>query len=85
MVDLAYCAIEMMSFGTPRFGAARSGIEVFHASPRQADLIIISGWVSHKVVPMVCDIYDKTTDPKWVASMGVCASFGDMFNNYVIV
>ncbi|OAP85651.1 NADH dehydrogenase [Peptidiphaga gingivicola] len=84
-MGLACCAIEMMSFGTPRFDAARFGMEVFRASPRQADLMIVSGRVSHKMAPVVRDIYDKMTDPKWVVSMGVCASSGGMFNNYAIV
>lgn len=84
-MGLACCAIEMMSFGTPRFDAARFGMEVFRASPRQADVMIVSGRVSHKMAPVVRDIYDKMTDPKWVVSMGVCASSGGMFNNYAIV
>ena len=84
-MGLACCAIEMMSFGTPRFDAARFGMEVFRASPRQADLMIVSGRVSHKMAPVVRDIYDKMTDSKWVVSMGVCASSGGMFNNYAIV
>ena len=84
-MGLACCAIEMMSFGTPHFDAARFGMKVFRASPRQADLMIVSGRVSHKMAPVVRDIYDKMTDPKWVVSMGVCASSGGMFNNYAIV
>ena len=84
-MGLACCAIEMMSFGTPRFDAARFGMEVFRASPRQADLMLVSGRLSHKMAPVVRDIYDKMADPKWVISMGVCASSGGMFNNYAIV
>ena len=84
-MGLACCAIEMMSFGTPRFDAARFGMEVFRASPRQADLMIVSGRLSHKMAPVVRDVYDKMADPKWVISMGVCASSGGMFNNYAIV
>ena len=84
-MGLACCAIEMMSFGTPRFDAARFGMEGFRASPRQADLMIVSGRLSHKMAPVVRDVYDKMADPKWVISMGVCASSGGMFNNYAIV
>ncbi|MCI1675057.1 MAG: NADH-quinone oxidoreductase subunit B [Ancrocorticia sp.] len=84
-MGLACCAIEMMAFGTPRFDASRFGMEVFRASPRQSDLMIISGRVSQKMAPVVRDIYDQMADPKWVISMGVCASSGGMFNNYAIV
>ena len=84
-MGLACCAIEMMAFGTPRFDSSRFGMEVFRASPRQADLMIISGRVSQKMAPVVRDIYDQMADPKWVISMGVCASSGGMFNNYAIV
>ncbi len=84
-MGLACCAIEMMAFGTPRFDSSRFGMEVFRASPRQADMMIISGRVSQKMAPVVRDIYDQMADPKWVVSMGVCASSGGMFNNYAIV
>lgn len=84
-MGLACCAIEMMAFGTPRFDASRFGMEVFRASPRQSDLMIVSGRLSHKMAPVVRDIYDKMADPKWVISMGVCASSGGMFNNYAVV
>lgn len=84
-MGLACCAIEMMAFGTPRFDASRFGMEVFRASPRQSDLMIVSGRVSHKMAPVVRDIYDKMADPKWVISMGACASSGGMFNNYAVV
>ena len=84
-MGLACCAIEMMAFGTPRFDSSRFGMEVFRASPRQADLMIVSGRVSQKMAPVVLDIYDQMADPKWVISMGVCASSGGMFNNYAIV
>lgn len=66
-MGLACCAIEMMSFGTPRFDAARFGMEVFRASPRQADLMIVSGRLSHKMAPVVRDVYDKMADPKWLS------------------
>src|ERR1700704_3929221 len=82
---LACCAIEMMTFGGPRFDSARFGMEVFRASPRQADLMIVAGRVSQKMAPVLRQIYDQMADPKWVISMGVCASSGGMFNNYAIV
>ena len=82
---LACCAIEMMTYGAPRFDAGRWGQEVFRASPRQADLMIISGRVSQKMAPVLRQIYDQMPNPKWVLSMGVCASSGGMFNNYAIV
>lgn len=84
-MGLACCAIEMMAAGTPRFDMARFGLEVFRASPRHADLMIVSGRLSHKMAPVVRNIYDQMADPKWVISMGVCASTGGMFNNYAIV
>lgn len=82
---LACCAIEMMSYGAPRFDAGRWGQEVFRASPRQADLMIISGRVSQKMAPIMRQVYDQMPNPKWVMAMGVCASSGGMFNNYAIV
>lgn len=84
-MGLACCAIEMMAGGTPRFDMARFGLEVFRASPRHADVMIVSGRVSHRMAPVVRNIYDQMADPKWVISMGVCASTGGMFNNYAIV
>jgi NADH-quinone oxidoreductase subunit B len=82
---LACCAIEMMAAGAPRFDLARFGMEVFRASPRQADLMIVAGRVSQKMAPVLRQIYDQMVEPKWVLSMGVCASSGGMFNNYSIV
>ena len=82
---LACCAIEMMTSGGPRYDLARFGMEVFRASPRQADLMIVAGRVSQKMAPVLRQIYDQMADPKWVISMGVCASSGGMFNNYAIV
>ena len=84
-MGLACCAIEMMSFGTPRFDAARFGMEVFRASPRHADVMIVSGRVSHKMAPIVRNVYDSMPEPKWVISMGACASSGGIFNNYAVV
>src|SRR5690349_12659988 len=82
---LACCAIEMMAAGASRFDLSRFGMEVFRASPRQADLMIVAGRVSQKMAPVVRQVYDQMSEPKWVLSMGVCASSGGMFNNYAIV
>ena len=82
---LACCAIEMMAVGTPHYDLARFGMERFAATPRQADLMIVAGRVSNKMAPGVRQVYDQMANPKWVISMGVCASSGGMFNNYAIV
>ncbi len=82
---LACCAIEMMAVGTPYYDLARFGMERFAATPRQADLMIVAGRVSNKMAPVVRQVYDQMANPKWVISMGVCASSGGMFNNYAIV
>jgi NADH-quinone oxidoreductase subunit B len=82
---LACCAIEMMATGAGRYDLARFGMEAFRASPRQADLMIVAGRVSQKMAPVLRQIYDQMANPKWVLSMGVCASSGGMFNNYAIV
>ncbi|APH00503.1 NADH-quinone oxidoreductase subunit B family protein [Janibacter sp. FSL W8-0316] len=82
---LACCAIEMMAVGTPHYDLARFGMERFAATPRQADLMIVAGRVSNKMAPVVRQVYDQMANPKWVISMGVCASSGGMFNNYAIV
>src|ERR1700755_3596279 len=82
---LACCAIEMMTSGGPKYDLARFGMEVFRASPRQADLMIVAGRVSQKMAPVLRQIYDQMPAPKWVLAMGVCASSGGMFNNYAIV
>ncbi|WP_263120448.1 NADH-quinone oxidoreductase subunit B [Cellulomonas sp. RIT-PI-Y] len=82
---LACCAIEMMATGGSRFDISRFGMEVFRASPRQSDLMIVAGRVSQKMAPVVRQVYDQMAGPKWVLSMGVCASSGGMFNNYAIV
>ncbi len=82
---LACCAIEMMHTGAPRHDMARFGMEVFRASPRQADLMIVAGRVSNKMAPVLRRVYDQMSDPKWVLSMGVCATSGGMFNNYALV
>jgi len=82
---LACCAIELQSVGTAGFDLGRFGMEVFRASPRQADLLIVSGRVSQKMAPVLRNLYDQMMEPKWVISMGVCASSGGMFNNYAVV
>jgi len=82
---LACCAIEMMAVGTAKYDISRFGMEVFRASPRQADLMIVAGRVSQKMAPVLRQVYDQMVEPKWVISMGVCASSGGMFNNYAIV
>jgi NADH-quinone oxidoreductase subunit B len=82
---LACCAIEMMATGAAHYDQSRFGMEVFRASPRQADLMIVAGRVSQKMAPVLRQIYDQMMEPKWVISMGVCASTGGMFNNYALV
>ncbi len=82
---LACCAIEMMGTGAAHNDLARFGMEVFRASPRQADLMIVAGRVSQKMAPVLRQVYDQMVEPKWVLSMGACASTGGMFNNYAIV
>src|SRR5712692_7083628 len=82
---LACCAIEMMTTGAAHYDLSRFGMEIFRASPRQADLMIVAGRVSQKMAPVLRQIYDQMPEPKWVLSMGVCASAGGMFNNYAIV
>src|ERR1043165_2163100 len=82
---LACCAIELFQTGGPKHDLARFGMERASNTPRQADLMIVAGRVSQKMAPVLRQIYDQMSDPKWVISMGVCASSGGMFNNYAIV
>jgi NADH-quinone oxidoreductase subunit B len=82
---LACCAIELMQTGGPRHDLARFGMERASNTPRQADLMVVAGRVSQKMAPVLRQIYDQMSEPKWVISMGVCASSGGMFNNYAIV
>jgi NADH-quinone oxidoreductase subunit B len=82
---LACCALEMMASGAAHYDIGRYGMETFRASPRQADLMIVAGRVSQKMAPILRQVYDQMMEPKWVISMGVCASSGGMFNNYAIV
>jgi NADH-quinone oxidoreductase subunit B len=85
LFGLACCAIEMMAVGNSRYDMSRFGAEVFRASPRQADLMIVAGRVAQKMAPVLRQIYDQMPEPKWVISMGACASCGGIFNNYAIV
>jgi NADH-quinone oxidoreductase subunit B len=82
---LACCAIEMMATVSARHDIARFGAEVFRASPRQADLMIVAGRVSQKMAPVLRQLYDQMSEPKWVLSMGACASCSGIFNNYALV
>jgi NADH-quinone oxidoreductase subunit B len=82
---LACCALEMMAAGGAHYDLARFGMEVFRASPRHADIMIVAGRVSQKMAPVLRQIHDQMMEPKWVISMGVCASSGGMFNNYALV
>jgi len=82
---LACCAIEMMSMGAARFDIARFGAEVFRPSPRQSDLMIVAGRVSQKMAPVLRRLYDQMPEPKWVISMGACATSGGVFNNYALL
>ena len=85
MMGLACCAIEMMATAASRFDLARFGSEVFRPSPRQSDLLIVAGWVSKKMAPVVRRVYDQMAEPKWVIAMGACASCGGMHNVYAVL
>lgn len=82
---LACCAIEMMSTAASRYDIARFGAEVFRASPRQSDVMIVAGRVSQKMAPVLVHIYEQMLEPKWVIAMGDCSSSGGIYNNYAII
>lgn len=85
LFGLACCAIEMMATSSSRFDLSRFGAELFRASPRQSDVMIVAGRVSVKMAPVLRQIYDQMPDPKWVIAMGACASCAGIFNNYAVV
>ncbi len=82
---LACCALEMIVAASARYDMARFGMEVFRASPRQADLMIVAGTVTKKMLPAVIRIYEQMAEPKWVIAMGACASTGGVFDTYATV
>jgi len=82
---LACCALEMMATAAARYDIARFGAEVFRASPRQADLMIVAGTLTRKMAPVARRIYDQMPNPKWVIALGACASSGGIFDSYAVV
>jgi NADH-quinone oxidoreductase subunit B len=84
-LGISCCGIEMMAFAASRFDVARFGSEVFRMTPRQSDILLVAGTVTYKMAHVVRKIYDQMPDPKWVLSMGVCASTGGMFRSYSVV
>src|SRR5919108_2293373 len=85
LFGLACCAIEMMAMSASRFDVSRFGAEVFRTSPRQSDFMIVAGRVSKKMAPVLRQLYDQMPEPKWVLSMGACASCSGVYNNYALV
>jgi NADH-quinone oxidoreductase subunit B len=84
-LGISCCGIEMMGVAAPRFDISRFGSEVFRMTPRQSDFLLVAGTVTYKMAWVVRKIYDQIPDPKWVMSMGVCASTGGMFRSYSVV
>ena len=84
-MGISCCAIEMMATASPRFDISRFGSEVMRFTPRQCDVMIVAGTVTYKMARVVRKIYDQMPDPKWVISMGACASSGGMFRSYAVV
>lgn len=84
-MGLACCAIELMAAGASRFDISRFGMEVMRFSPRQSDVMIVSGTVTYKMASAVRRIYDQMADPKWVVAMGACASSGGMYRSYAVL
>lgn len=84
-MDLACCALEMKASCTPRYDLARFGADLFQASPRQADVMIVAGTVTNKMAPVIRALYDQMAEPKWVIALGVCASSGGMFHSYAVL
>jgi NADH-quinone oxidoreductase subunit B len=82
---LSCCTMEMAAVVSPRYDIARFGMEYFRATPRQADLLIVPGRLSHKMTAPLRQVYDQMLEPKWVIAMGACASSGGMFNNYAVL
>jgi len=82
---LACCALEMMATAAARYDIARFGAEVFRASPRQADLMIVAGTLTRKMAPVARRIYNQMPNPKWVIALGACASSGGVFDSYAVV
>jgi len=85
LMGIACCAIEMMSAQAAHYDMSRFGMELMRASPRQSDLMIVAGRVTNKMAPVLRRLYDQMPDPKWVLSMGDCASCSGVFNNYALV
>ncbi len=84
-MGLACCAIEMMAFAGPKYDVSRFGSEVFRFSPRQADVMIVAGWVTFKMSHAIKRVWDQMPDPKWCIAMGACASSGGMHRVYGVI